>query len=117
MAARSARVLARSAVLGLVAVAAAAFYAWFDLHRDVVGLRTEVAERLTAADAADAQARARESDLGNVQREMQAKLALLEARLADGYRLVVNCKDHGGQTVPHLHMHLLGGRRMGWPPG
>jgi histidine triad (HIT) family protein len=30
---------------------------------------------------------------------------------------VVNTNAHGGQTVYHLHMHLLGGRRMGWPPG
>ena len=45
-----------------------------------------------------------------------AKLAA-ELGLADGYRLVVNCKDRGGQTVPHLHMHLLGGRDLGWPPG
>jgi histidine triad (HIT) family protein len=37
--------------------------------------------------------------------------------LNDGYRLVVNCKESAGQTVPHLHMHLLGGRDMGWPPG
>lgn len=37
--------------------------------------------------------------------------------LADGYRLVVNCKDSGGQSVPHLHMHLLGGRNLAWPPG
>jgi histidine triad (HIT) family protein len=40
-----------------------------------------------------------------------------ELGLADGYRLVINCKDAGGQTVPHLHMHLLGGRNLGWPPG
>jgi histidine triad (HIT) family protein len=37
--------------------------------------------------------------------------------LTDGYRLVINCKDRGGQSVPHLHMHLLGGRDMTWPPG
>ena len=37
--------------------------------------------------------------------------------LADGYRLVVNCKEHAGQTVPHLHVHLLGGRDFKWPPG
>ncbi len=37
--------------------------------------------------------------------------------LVDGYRLVINCKEAGGQTVPHLHMHLLGGRDLGWPPG
>ena len=34
-----------------------------------------------------------------------------------GYRLVLNCKSDGGQTVDHLHLHLLGGRRMTWPPG
>ena len=37
--------------------------------------------------------------------------------LADGYRLVINCQEQAGQTVPHLHMHLLGGRDMRWPPG
>lgn len=35
----------------------------------------------------------------------------------DGYRLVVNCNEHGGQTVFHIHMHLLAGRQLGWPPG
>ncbi len=34
-----------------------------------------------------------------------------------GYRLVINNGDDGGQEVQHLHMHLLGGRRMTWPPG
>lgn len=37
--------------------------------------------------------------------------------LSDGYRIVVNCLDRAGQTVPHLHMHLLGGRDFHWPPG
>ena len=37
--------------------------------------------------------------------------------LADGYRLVVNCGRDGGQSVDHLHVHLLGGRGLGWPPG
>lgn len=37
--------------------------------------------------------------------------------LEDGYRLVVNCGSDGGQTVPHLHVHLLGGRPLNWPPG
>ena len=35
----------------------------------------------------------------------------------DGYRVVINTGTHGGQTVFHLHMHLLGGRAMQWPPG
>jgi histidine triad (HIT) family protein len=34
-----------------------------------------------------------------------------------GYRIVVNTGDDGGQTVSHLHLHLLGGRHMNWPPG
>ena len=37
--------------------------------------------------------------------------------LTTGYRLVLNCDEAGGQTVPHLHLHLLGGRSFGWPPG
>jgi len=37
--------------------------------------------------------------------------------LSQGYRIVVNCGQHGGQTVDHLHFHLLGGRRLEWPPG
>ena len=34
-----------------------------------------------------------------------------------GYRLVFNCNEHGGQSVYHIHLHLLGGRQMTWPPG
>lgn len=37
--------------------------------------------------------------------------------LSAGYRLVLNCDEAGGQTVPHLHLHLLGGRDFDWPPG
>ncbi|HEV2454761.1 MAG TPA: histidine triad nucleotide-binding protein [Verrucomicrobiae bacterium] len=35
----------------------------------------------------------------------------------DGFRLVINNGPNGGETVPHLHVHILGGRRMQWPPG
>jgi len=45
-----------------------------------------------------------------------AKLAK-QLGLSKGYRLVVNCNAQGGQTVPHLHVHLMGGRDMTWPPG
>ncbi|HZT40882.1 MAG TPA: histidine triad nucleotide-binding protein [Chthonomonadaceae bacterium] len=35
----------------------------------------------------------------------------------EGFRVVVNCRDNGGQTVYHVHFHVLGGRFMQWPPG
>ena len=40
-----------------------------------------------------------------------------ERGLDNGYRVVVNCGADGGQTVDHLHFHLLGGRSLDWPPG
>lgn len=40
-----------------------------------------------------------------------------QRKLDDGYRVVVNCGPNGGQTVAHLHCHLLGGRSLSWPPG
>lgn len=45
------------------------------------------------------------------------KLADERGFAADGYRLVFNIGRHGGQAVDHLHLHLLGGRQLGWPPG
>lgn len=52
------------------------------------------------------------------------KLMLTAAKVAEqegigehGYRTIVNCKAGGGQTVYHLHLHLLGGRPLNWPPG
>ena len=41
----------------------------------------------------------------------------VELQLEDGYRVVCNSGDDGGQTVDHLHFHLLGGRPLRWPPG
>src|SRR5690349_1652718 len=58
-------------------------YAWYGERQAVRTLRGEVAQRLTAADAAAAQSRERDSDLGNQLRDAQAKLALLEARVAE----------------------------------
>jgi len=46
-----------------------------------------------------------------------AEIARREGLAEGGYRLVTNIGHDGGQTVPHLHFHLLGGRHMGWPPG
>lgn len=63
------------------------------------------------------------ADLKPEDEELLGHLHLVAARLAvqlglaDGYRLVVNCKERAGQTVPHLHLHLLGGRDLTWPPG
>jgi histidine triad (HIT) family protein len=45
-----------------------------------------------------------------------ARLAVSLA-LKDGYRVVINCGRDGGQSVDHLHLHLLGGRALAWPPG
>jgi histidine triad (HIT) family protein len=45
--------------------------------------------------------------------EVAATLGLKE----DGYRLVINNGRNGGESVPHLHCHILGGRQMAWPPG
>lgn len=45
------------------------------------------------------------------------KIAKDEGISDDGFRIVFNCGDNGGQEVYHIHMHLLGGRKMTWPPG
>ena len=44
------------------------------------------------------------------------KLAVQHGFAKDGYRCVMNCNEHGGQTVYHIHLHLLAGKQMGWPP-
>jgi histidine triad (HIT) family protein len=45
------------------------------------------------------------------------RVAEAEGVAESGYRLVFNVGDDGGNTVGHLHLHVLGGRRLGWPPG
>jgi histidine triad (HIT) family protein len=45
------------------------------------------------------------------------QIAQQEGLDKNGYRLVINTNDDGGQTVHHLHVHILGGRQMHWPPG
>ena len=56
--------------------------------------------------------------------EVIGKLFLVAKNIAkekkidkDGYRVVMNCNDYAGQTVFHIHLHLLGGRKFSWPPG
>jgi len=64
------------------------------------------------------------NELGEDHRELLADLFLAASKIArdqglqqEGYRLVVNCQEGAGQSVFHLHMHLLGGRAFQWPPG
>ncbi len=56
---------------------------------------------------------------GLLDRVMQAAAAIAkqEGLEAKGFRLVVNTGSDGGQSVEHLHVHILGGRELGWPPG
>ena len=46
-----------------------------------------------------------------------SQIARQEGIAEDGYRLVINCNQQGGQSVYHLHVHLIGGRQLSWPPG
>jgi histidine triad (HIT) family protein len=48
-----------------------------------------------------------------VAKQLAAELGIAEA----GYRILMNCNEGGGQAVFHIHLHLLGGRIMHWPPG
>ena len=64
------------------------------------------------------------NDLDPSHSELVGQLSLVARELAeregiaeDGYRVVMNCNQAGGQAVYHIHLHLLGGRQMGWPPG
>jgi histidine triad (HIT) family protein len=64
------------------------------------------------------------NDLEPEHEQLAGKLILAAAEIAreeglseDGYRVVINCNQAGGQMVYHIHLHLLGGRQMVWPPG
>ena len=48
---------------------------------------------------------------------MRAPAIAQQLGVTNGYRVVINCGEDAGQTVPHLHLHILGGRDLGWPPG
>lgn len=76
----------------------------------VLVIPKKVIMRVGAAQAADA--------------ELLGKLLITAGRIAEtmgiqetGFRLVINHGNDGGETIPHLHVHLLGGRELGWPPG
>jgi len=64
------------------------------------------------------------NDLNESDKEIIGKLFIIAKNLAKklnidkkGYRTIFNCNEHGGQTVFHIHLHLLGGRQLAWPPG
>jgi histidine triad (HIT) family protein len=64
------------------------------------------------------------NDIGTEDTELIGKLYLAAAKVArdagfaeEGYRAVMNCNGRAGQTVFHLHLHVLGGRDLNWPPG
>jgi histidine triad (HIT) family protein len=63
------------------------------------------------------------NDLSDEHAELVGRLYLMAKRvaqqegIADGYRTLMNCGERGGQAVFHLHLHVLGGRQMTWPPG
>ena len=64
------------------------------------------------------------NDLDNNNNNLMGELLLVASQLAKknkiadkGYRTIINCNEYGGQTVFHIHLHLLAGRVLKWPPG
>jgi len=64
------------------------------------------------------------NDIGEEEKKIMGELLLAAKQIAThlgidetGYRTIINCNADGGQEVFHLHLHLLGGRKMAWPPG
>lgn len=58
-----------------------------------------------------------EADAGTLGHILAVAAKLGQEHCPDGFRLVTNIGEEGGQTVQHLHIHVLGGRAMTWPPG
>ncbi len=64
------------------------------------------------------------NDIEEDDKDLIGKLFIIAKELAksegiseEGYRTIFNCNEHGAQTVYHIHLHVLGGRQMTWPPG
>lgn len=88
-------------------------YAFADLHPQApVHLLLVPREHIASIDEADESKRALLGHLLLTAAQLAGKKGL-----SQGYRVVVNTGDNGGQTVDHLHLHILGGRAMTWPPG
>lgn len=90
------------------------FIAFHDLHAQapvhVLVVPRKCIARLAEADASQADLLGR---MLLATREIAAKLGVLES----GYRVVINNGRDAGESVPHLHIHLLAGRALAWPPG
>lgn len=90
------------------------FYAFRDLHpgapTHVLIIPRKPIPKITDATEEDAALLGRLFLVAN-------KVAEQEGLAEKGFRYVINCGDEGGQTVYHLHLHLLGGRPLSWPPG
>lgn len=90
------------------------FFAFRDVNPQapvhVLIVPKRVIARIGDAQAADAELLGR---MVIASREIAQKLGVLES----GYRLVINHGPDAGESVPHLHVHLLGGRSLAWPPG
>ena len=62
-------------------------------------------------------------DISEENKDLMGHIIFVASKIAkdegldDGYRIVNNCKENGGQTVDHIHFHVLGKRQMLWPPG
>jgi len=90
------------------------FYAFRDIHPGapvhiLIVPRKHIA-RINEADPAD------DALLGRMLLRANA-IAAAEEIDASGFRYVINCNKDGGQTVYHIHLHILGGRELSWPPG
>jgi histidine triad (HIT) family protein len=91
----------------------AQFYAFRDIH-PAAPAHILVIPKKHYADVLDA---AREPGVLEGLMVAAAEIARQEGLEAKGFRLVVNTGEDGGQSVGHLHLHILGGRKMAWPPG
>jgi histidine triad (HIT) family protein len=88
-------------------------YAFADLHPQApVHVLIVPREHIASIEETD---QSKQAVLGRLQ--WAATQIARERGLSRGYRIVVNTGEDGGQTVNHLHLHLLGGRAMAWPPG
>ena len=76
-----------------------------------------MAQKTIAGQAVDVNDEGYLTDASQWNKEIAIEIAKQEGMAEDGYRCVMNCNQHGGQAVYHIHLHVLGKRQMSWPPG